>query len=746
MPLQRKQQKSGLTGIRQPQGINSSFQAMNSLILILVALFCLFSIRVQGESPKPKPFGSPTVGPNSQKPPPPISSASPQSVDETAKPPVEKNPPPLDPNNRDPSVKPQDDFFIYANGSWIKRTQIPPEYSRWGSFNELIENNNDALHDITEKAENTQVDPRLAPETQKVGDYYASGMDEKTIEAMRIGPLEDEFKKIESIKDRSELLKEIAHLHSIGVDALFEFASGQDAKDSTHEIAQAVQGGLGLPDRDYYTKTDAASKKLRDQYVEHVAKMLTLTGEPAETAADHAKKILALETKLAEASRTQVQLRDPQKNYNRMPLRHLQDLTPDWNWSDYFKSIDLLEPGDVNVHQPGFFKAADQVFENTPLDDWKAYLRWHLINAAAQELSKDFVDEDFNFKDRTLRGTEKIKPRWKRVIASTEEAIGEALGKLYVAFHFPPEAKARALELVNNLKEALADRIKTLDWMDEPTKREALKKLAAMRVKIGYPDKWLDYSLLPIDRGPFVLNAMRAAKFETTRELNKIGKPVDPTDWGMTPPTVNAYYNPNMNEIVFPAGILQPPFFYANADDAVNYGGIGAVIGHEMTHGFDDQGRQFDAAGNLRDWWTPQSAAKFKERSQAIVKQFNEYEPLPGLHVNGELTQGENIADLGGVKLAYAALQKALDKNPQEREKKIDGLTPEQRFFLSFATIWKSKQRDEDLKLRLNTDPHSPARYRVDGPFSNLPEFQRAFNIPDGSPMIRSADKRVKIW
>jgi len=643
-------------------------------------------------------------------------------------------------------TQPQDDFFIYANGSWIKRTQIPPEYSRWGSFNELIENNNDALHDITEKAENTQVDPRLAPETQKVGDYYASGMDEKTIEAMRIGPLEDEFKKIESIKDRSELLKEIAHLHSIGVDALFEFASGQDAKDSTHEIAQAVQGGLGLPDRDYYTKTDAASKKLRDQYVEHVAKMLTLTGEPAETAADHAKKILALETKLAEASRTQVQLRDPQKNYNKMPLRHLQDLTPDWNWSDYFKSIDLLEPGDVNVHQPGFFKAADQVFEDTPLDDWKAYLRWHLINAAAQELSKDFVDEDFNFKDRTLRGTEKIKPRWKRVIASTEEAIGEALGKLYVAFHFPPEAKARALELVNNLKEALADRIKTLDWMDEPTKREALKKLAAMRVKIGYPDKWLDYSLLPIDRGPFVLNAMRAAKFETTRELNKIGKPVDPTDWGMTPPTVNAYYNPNMNEIVFPAGILQPPFFYANADDAVNYGGIGAVIGHEMTHGFDDQGRQFDAAGNLRDWWTPQSAAKFKERSQAIVKQFNEYEPLPGLHVNGELTQGENIADLGGVKLAYAALQKALDKNPQEREKKIDGLTPEQRFFLSFATIWKSKQRDEDLKLHLNTDPHSPARYRVDGPFSNLPEFQKAFNIPDGSPMVQSADKRVKIW
>jgi predicted metalloendopeptidase len=635
---------------------------------------------------------------------------------------------------------------MFANGGWIKRTQIPPEYSRWGSFNELIENNNDALHDIAEKAENTHIDRRLAPETQKVSDYYASGMDEKAIEAVRLQPLDEEFKKIESIKDRNDLLKEIAHLHSISVGVLFEFGSGQDAKDSTHDIAQAAQGGLGLPDRDYYTKTDEASKKLRDQYVEHVAKMLTLIGEPQQAAADHARKILALETKLAEASRTRVQLRDPQKNYNKMPVRQVQQLTPDWNWSDYFKDIDLLEPGDVNVQQPEFFKAADQVFKNTPLDDWKAYLRWHLINAAASELSDDFVDEDFNFNQRILHGTEKIKPRWKRVVASTDEAIGQALGKLYVAYYFPPEAKARALELVNNLKEALADRIKTLDWMDEPTKREALKKLAAMGVKIGYPDKWLDYSLLPIDRGPFVLNAMRAAKFETTREFNKIGKPVDPTDWGMTPPTVNAYYNPNMNEIVFPAGILQPPFFYANADDAVNYGGIGAVIGHEMTHGFDDQGRQFDAAGNLRDWWSKQSADEYNKRRKAVVDQYSEYEPLPGMHVNGELTQGENIADLGGVKLAYAALQKALAKNPQERERKIDGLTPEQRFFLSYATIWKSKQRDEDLKLRLITDPHSPARYRVDGPLSNLPEFQKAFNVPDGSAMVRPTDKRVNIW
>src|SRR5882724_1452809 len=719
---------------------------MRSFVPILVAVFSACSLSAQTESPKSKPFGSRTAAPNSQKPPPPLTIASPQSTNQSVKPQTEKNPPPLDASNRDTSTKPQGDFFMYANGGWIKRTQIPPEYSRWGSFNQLIENNNDALHDIAEKAESTHVDPRLAPETEKVSNYYVSGMDEKTIEAMRTKPLDDEFKRIETIKDRNDLLKEIAHLHSIGVGVLFGFGSGQDDKDSTHEIAQAVQGGLGMPDRDYYTKTDEASKKLRDQYVGHVAKMLTLLGEPAETATEQAKKILALETKLAEASRTRVELRDPQKNYNKMSVRQLQELTPDWNWSDYFNVINLLEPGSINVRQPEFFKTVDEVFKSPPLDDWKAYLRWHLVNAAAQELSKDFVDEDFNFRERVLRGTEKIKPRWKRVIASTDDAIGEALGKLYVAFYFPPEAKARALELVNNLKEALADRIKTLDWMDEPTKQEALKKLAAMGVKIGYPDKWLDYSLLPVDRGPFVLNAIRAAKFETTRDLNKIGKLVDPTEWGMTPPTVNAYYNPNRNEIVFPAGILQPPFFYANADDAVNYGGIGAVIGHEMTHGFDDQGRQYDKVGNLTDWWSPQSAEEFKKRSEAIVAQYNEYEPLPGLRVNGQLTQGENIADVGGVKLAYAALQKALDKHPEERNKKIDGLMPEQRFFLSFAAIWRQKIRDEDQKLRLNVDPHSPAQYRVNGPLSDLPEFQKAFNVPDGAPMVRAADKRVNIW
>src|SRR5205085_2451659 len=589
-------------------------------------------------------------------------------------------------------------------------------------------------------------DKTSSADVQKVGDFYASGMNESAVDAAKATPLEDEFKKIDAMKDRKDVLKEIGRFHAMGWRAFFGFISGQDDKDSTKVIAQAFQGGLGLPDRDYYTKTDEASQKLRDQYVAHVTKMLTLAGTPADQAAKDAQKILALETSLAKPARTRVELRDPQKNYNKMKLAELQSMTPDFNWSDFLKELKLTNPGDVNVGQPDFFKAANEVFKTTVVEDWKPYLRWHLIHDMAPMLSSDFVNENFRFYEATLRGTKQIKPRWKRVVTKEDEEIGEALGKLYVAYNFPPEAKARALEMVNNLKEALADRIRTLEWMDQPTKEQALKKLAAMQVKIGYPDKWLDYSLLRVDRGPYVLNDIRAAQFATTRELNKIGKPVDPTDWGMTPPTVNAYYQPNRNEIVFPAGILQPPFFYANADDAVNYGAIGAVIGHEMTHGFDDQGRQFDAKGNLRDWWTPKSAAEFKKRSGAIVQQYNEYQPLPGLHVNGELTQGENIADIGGVKLAYAALQKALDKHPEERNKKIDGFTPEQRFFLSFAAIWRQKVRDEEQKLQLNVDPHSPGHFRVNGPLSDLPEFQKAFNIPDNAPMVRAADKRVNIW
>jgi putative endopeptidase len=664
-----------------------------------------------------------------------------------------KNPPPLDVANMDTSVKPGDDFYLYANGTWIKNNPVPPEFSRWAAFTQLAEKNNDALHEIAEKAataapkdsKQSKMEKAAAADVQKVGDFYASGMDEKAVDAAKVKPLDEEFKRIDAMKDRKDVLKEIGHLHSMGVFPFFLFVSGQDDKNSTMVIAQAYQGGLGMPDRDYYTKEDDASKKLRDQYVEHVTKMLTLAGEPAAQAAEKAKKVMELETSLAKPARTRVELRDPQKNYNKMKQTEIQAIMPDFNWADYLKELKLTAPGDINVGQPDFFKAVNELFKTVSIDDAKTYLRWHLLHGMASTLSNDFVNENFRFFEATLRGTKQIKPRWKRVVAKTDEELGESLGKLYVAEKFPPEAKARALEMVNNLKEALSDRIKTLEWMDEPTKEQALKKLAAFTVKIGYPDKWRDYSLLKIDRTSYAANVLRGDAFETDRQLKKIGKPVDRSEWGMSPPTVNAYYNPNLNEIVFPAGILQPPFFDPNADDAVNYGGMGAVIGHEMTHGFDDQGRQYDATGNLRDWWSPESAKNYTERSGAIVAQYAAYEALPGLHLNGELTQGENIADIGGVKLAYMALQKALKKKGGTPEK-IDGFTPEQRFFLGFAQIWRNNQREEDLKLQVATNPHSPGRFRTIGPLSNLVEFQKAFEIPDGSPMIRSADQRVNVW
>jgi predicted metalloendopeptidase len=728
-----------------------------SIALFLAGAFCALTAQAQSEPAKTKPLGSATPPPTVREPgKPPAGKVPPASTPTSAESGTDKsaaakvadmkNMPAFDLKNMDTSVKPSDDFYTYANGTWLKYNPIPPEESRWGSFNMLIEFNNEALKVVAEKAAQTQADPKLAPEVQKVGDYYASGMNEKEIEEAKAKPLADEFKKIEDIRDRKDLLKAIAHMHELGINVFFRFIPGQDDKDSNMVIGQAFQGGLGMPDRDYYTKEDDASKKLRDEYVAHVTRMLTLLGDPEAKASDGAKKILTLETSLAKPARTRVELRDPQKNYNKMKQADLQGLTPDWNWTDYFKEIALTEPGDINVGQPDFFKAANDVFKTASLDDWKTYLRWHLVHDAASQLSSDFVNEDFKFFGTALTGAKQLKPRWKRVVSSTDAALGEALGKLYVADNFPPESKARMIELVKNIQEALADSIKSRDWMDDATKQEALKKLAAFTVKIGYPDKWRDYSTLKIDRGPYVLNAARAAIFETERELKKVGKPVDRGEWGMTPPTVNAYYNPNMNEIVFPAGILQPPFFNPKADDAINYGGIGAVIAHEISHGFDDQGRQFDAQGNLRDWWTPESAAKYKERADKIVKQYSEYEPLPGMHINGELTQGENIADDGGVKLAFAALKKALAKNPDAAAKKIDGFTPEQRFFLGWAQVWRANIRDEALKLRLNTDPHSPTKYRCNGPVSNSPEFKKAFNLPDNCPMVRPADQIVSIW
>src|SRR5437764_7616385 len=514
----------------------------NRTCLTLLGVLTAATALAQTEPQKSPPLATVSPRPNIQtagkipaeKSPPPPTNPVAQTQGETTTPtPEDKNPPPpFDIANMDTSVKPSDDFFMYANGGWIKRTPIPPEYSRWGSFNQLIEKNNDALHDVAERAarETTATDP----DAKKVGDYYASGMDEATVEVARARPLTDELKRIDGVKDRTDVLKEIAHLHTLAITSLFGFTSGQDDKNSTMVIAQAYQGGLGMPDRDYYTKTDDASKKLRDQYVEHVTKMLTLLGEDPKAAGKHAKKILALETSLAQASRTKVELRDPQKNYNKMKTSALQLLTPDFKWDAYFKESNLPDPGELNVGQPDFFNGANKVFASTPIDDWKEYFRWHLVHATAAELSADFVNENFNFYETTLRGTQQIKPRWKRVVASTDSSIGEALGKLYVADYFPPESKERMLDLVNNLRSALADRIKTLEWMDNATKEAALKKLAAFTVKIGYPDKWRDYSALQIDRGPFVLNAIRASMVDVRCELIKLGQPVGSEEAVMT--------------------------------------------------------------------------------------------------------------------------------------------------------------------------------------------------------------------
>ena len=518
------------------------------LMLALAAIVVAAPSHLLAQS-EPAPASSPPPG-----------ATTTASADETA-PKVDTNDvKPLDSSNNDPSVKPADDFFLYANGGWIKKTEIPPEYSRWGSFNELIEKNNDALHTIADKAANeAQTQPGVSDvskaspsDIQKVGDFYASGMDEKAIAAAGVQPLKEELDHINGIKNRDDVLKELSHFYTMGVGAFFAFGSGPDDKNSAQVISHAVQGGIGMPDRDYYTKTDDASKKLRDQYADHVAKMLTLLGDPADKAAAEAKTVLAFETKLAQASRTRVELRDPQKNYNKMSQADLQKLTPDWKWSDFFKEIKLTAGGDIDVHQPEFFKAANAVFKTTSIDDWKTYLKWHLIDSVAADLSDDFVNENFAFNETTLKGTPKIKPRWKRVVTTIDGEIGEDLGKLYVADYFPPAAKARATELINNLKAALADDIKSLDWMDEPTKQEALKKLAAFTVKVGYPDKWRDYSLLHIDRGPYVLNTLRSDAFEVRRDLNKIGKPVDRTEWGMTPPTVNALLQSALQRDCFP--------------------------------------------------------------------------------------------------------------------------------------------------------------------------------------------------
>jgi len=641
--------------------------------------------------------------------------------------------------NLDKTCKPCDDFYQFAMGGWMKNNPIPAEYPSWGTFAELRDKNLTAMRTILERASKTSAMP--GTNDQKIGDFYASCMDSTAVDAAGVKPLSAEFAAIEAIQDRKALDAEIAQLHRKRVNVAFDFGSTTDFKDSSQIIADANQGGLGLPDRDYYLREDDRSKQLREGYLQHVAKMLQLAGAPYDKTAAEAKTVMAIETALAKASRTRVELRDPEKNYNKMSLADLKALTPHWSWENYLGTVGAPPVKELNVGQPDFFKEIDRQLTSTSLDDWKIYLRWHVIHRAANALSDPFVQENFNFYNKQLSGAKELQPRWKRCVQSTNQNLGEALGEVYVRKYFPPEAKARAKEMVNNLLAALRSDIPSLSWMGPETKKQALTKLEAFTVKIGYPDKWRDYSKLSIDKGSYLGNLRRSQEFEVARELDKIGKPVDRGEWDMTPPTVNAYYNPPFNEIVFPAGILQPPFYDPNADDAVNYGGIGAVIGHEISHGFDDEGSRFDGKGNLRDWWTPEDRKNFDERGACIVNQFNGYEVESGLHQNGKLVLGESIGDLGGLAIAYAAYEKSIEG---KRPKDLDGFTPEQRFFLGWAQVWGANLRPEFARLQTNTDPHPLARFRGIGPPSNMEAFAKAFGCKKGDAMVR--EQTCKIW
>jgi putative endopeptidase len=598
------------------------------------------------------------------------------------------------------------------------------------------------LHEILEAAAKNTKAPKGSSE-QKVGDYYATCMDEAKVEADGLKPLATELDRIAKIKDQKTLQDEIARLHSMGINVLFVAASTQDFKNSAEVTAEVDQGGLGLPDRDYYLKTDEKSTHIKEEYIKHVAKMLELMGDDAAKAATETQTILALETKLAEASMTRVERREPANVYHRMTVTQLRELADGFDWPTYFKTIGVPATADVNVTSPGFFKTMNQQLSSVPPADWQTYLRWHLINNTAPQLSAKFVDEDFNFKGKILQGSKENLPRWKRCVAGTDRVLGEALGEVYVKKAFPPAAKARALEMVRNLEAALKTDITTLSWMSEPTRKQAIVKLDAFLNKIGYPDKWRDYSSLEVDRSSYLANRFRAGAFGKRRDLNKIGKPVDRMEWMMSPPTVNAYYNPQINEIVFPAGILQPPFFDAEADDAFNYGGMGSVIGHEMTHGFDDQGSQFDSTGNLANWWSEADLKSFKERAQCVIDQFNSFEVEKGLNQNGKLVAGESIADLGGLVVAYAAFQKAMEGKPRVT---IDGFTPEQRFFLGYARGWATNMRPELKRMLVTIDPHPLAKFRVNGPLANMPQFAAAFQCKASDAMVRDEAKRCVIW
>ena len=643
----------------------------------------------------------------------------------------------------DKTADPCTNFFQYACGNFTKIYPIPPDKSAFGSGAILYDYNQTILHTMLEKA--AAGGAGRTPNEQKIGDYYASCMDESAIDQQGLKPLQADLDRIAALKSKDDLPELLAHFQLISVGAFIGFGEQQDFKDARKQIAVVDQGGLGLPERDYYLRTGDNDKKLREQYVAHVAAMLKLMGESDAQATGDAQKILELETALAKASLDITSQRDPNKVYHMTPVADLAKLTPNFGWNKFFEASGASQITELNVTYPPFFEGLNSLLQSTDLETIKTYLRWQLINSTpGTTLPKSFDQEDFQFFGKTMRGQPEQQARWKRCVQSTDNALGEALGQVYAAQEFPPSSKAATLQMVHDIEAAMDADIDTLDWMSSATKVKAKEKLHSVANKIGYPDKWRDYSSLNIARNDAYGNVMRATEFESRRQLNKIGKPVDRGEFGMSPPTVNAYYNPSMNDINFPAGILQPPFYDPKSSDAENYGHIGAIVGHELTHGFDDEGRQFDAAGNLADWWTPEDGKQFDEKAGCEVKEYDAFTVAGDVHVNGKLTLGENTADNGGLRLAYMAFLEDAKRKTLDLNQKRDGFTPTQQFFLAYGQSWCGSMRPEQERLQVQTNPHSPQQYRVNGVVQNSSDFGKAFGCKKGQPM--EPENACRVW